>query len=133
MRSSRTLVNEFSVGKSGSDWNYPYVDPSNLARSVFNNPPKLFPVTYGDPEENVQSLADPAHMYDFIPNVSFGGIPGNATSISTQRETPNPVHSWAFSDNVSWVKSKHTFKFGLYPGRIRLQISAERPGLPGQL
>ena len=107
------LVNEFNMGKSGSDWNYAYVDPSNLARSVFNNPPTLFSKTYGDPK-NVQSLANPAHMYDFIPNVSFGSIPGSATSISTQRETPNPVHSWAFTDNISWVKSRHTFKFGLY-------------------
>ena len=107
------LVNEFNVGKSGSDWNYAYVDPSNLARSVFNNPPKLFPVTYGDPK-NVQSLADPSHMYDFIPNVSFGSIPASSTSITTARETPNPVHSWAFVDNMSWVKGKHTVKFGLY-------------------
>ena len=108
-----TLVNEINFGKAGGDWNYAYVDPSNLSRSVFNNPPKLFPVTYGDPK-NVQSLADPAHMYDFIPNVSFGSIPSSATSISTQREAPNPVHDYSGVDNVSWVKGKHTLKAGIY-------------------
>ena len=108
-----TLVNELNFGKAGSDWNYAYVDPSNLSRSVFDNPPKLFPVTYGDPK-NVQSLADPAHMYDFIPNVSFGSIPSSATSISTQREAPNPVHDYSGVDNVSWVKGKHTLKAGIY-------------------
>jgi hypothetical protein len=108
-----TLVNEFNAGKAGSDWNYAYIDPTNLNRSVFDNAPKLFNVTYGDPK-NVQSLADPAHMYDFIPNVSFGSIPSSATSVSTQRETPNPVHNWSFTDNISWVKGRHTFKFGMY-------------------
>ena len=53
-------------------------------------------------------------MYDFIPNVSFGSIPASSTSVSTQRETPNPVHNWSFVDNISWVKGKHTLKFGLY-------------------
>ena len=70
-----TVVNEFNIGKAGSDWNYAYVDPSNLVRSVFNNPPKLYPVTFNDPS-TVSSLdGSNLHMYNFIPNVSFGSIP----------------------------------------------------------
>ena len=109
---SPTLVNEFNLGKSGSDWNYSYIDPSKLSRSLFGNPPKLFPVTYDDPA-NVQSLTI-EHMFSFIPNVSFGSIPSSATSISLGRETPNPVHNWSIVDNVSKVAGKHNFKFGLY-------------------
>lgn len=114
-----TVVNELNFGKAGSDWNYAYVDPSNLARSVFGSsqtpggPPLLFNKTFGNPAD-VQSLADPAHMYDFIPNVSFGSIPSSATSVSTQRETPNPVHDYSGVDNISWVKGKHTLKGGIY-------------------
>ena len=113
------LVNEFNFGKAGSDWNYAYIDPSNLARSVFGStqdpagPPLLFNKTFGNPA-NVQSLADPSHMYDFIPNVSFGSIPSSATSISTQREAPNPVHDYSGVDNISWVTGKHTLKAGVY-------------------
>jgi len=109
-----TLVNEFNIGKAGSDWNYYYNDPSNLTRSVFGNPPKLFPVQYNDPS-TVQSLdGSNLHMYDFIPNVSFGSIPSSATSVSLGRETPNPVHNYSIVDNISWIKGKHTLKFGIY-------------------
>jgi hypothetical protein len=111
---SPTLVNEFNVGKAGSDWNYYYQDPTNLDRSVFGNPPKLFPVKFNDPSTVADT--DPAnlHMYNFIPNVSFGSIPSSATSVSLGRETPNPVHNYSIVDNVSWVKGKHALKLGIY-------------------
>ncbi len=109
-----TLVNETNVGKAGSDWNFYYIDPSNLDRSVFGNPAKLFPVKFNDP--STVSSVDPAnlHMYNFIPNVSFGSIPSSATSVSLGRETPNPVHNYSIVDNLSWVKGRHTLKMGIY-------------------
>jgi hypothetical protein len=109
-----TLVNEFNIGKAGSDWNYYYVDPSNLDRSVFGNPAKLFPVKYNDPA--TVSSTDPSnlHMYNFIPNVGFGSVPSSATAVSLGRETPNPVHNYSIVDNISWVKGKHTLKMGIY-------------------
>ncbi len=112
-----TVVNEFNIGKAGSDWNYAYVDPSNLVRTVFNNPPKLFPVKFNDPS-TVSSLdGSNLHMYNFIPNVSFSNssaTPANTTSVSLGRETPNPVHNYSIVDNISWIKGKHTLKFGIY-------------------
>ncbi|HEY4086917.1 MAG TPA: TonB-dependent receptor, partial [Bryobacteraceae bacterium] len=60
-----TLVNEFNVGKAGSDWNYYYNDPSNLVRSVFNNPPKLFPVDFNDPSTVSSLSGSNLHMYNF--------------------------------------------------------------------
>ncbi|HWB99673.1 MAG TPA: hypothetical protein VG672_23360 [Bryobacteraceae bacterium] len=109
-----TLVNEFNVGKAGSDWNYYYEDPSNLTRSVFGNPPKLYPVTYNDPSTVSSLSGSNLHMYDFIPNVSFGSIPSSATSVTLGRETPNPVHNYSIVDNISWIKGKHTLKMGIY-------------------
>jgi hypothetical protein len=109
-----TLVNEFNVGKAGSDWNYYYNDPSNLVRSVFNNPPKLFPVDFNDPSTVSSLSGSNLHMYNFIPNVGFGGVPSSATSVSLGRETPNPVHNYSFVDNISWIKGKHTIKAGIY-------------------
>ncbi|HVY92206.1 MAG TPA: TonB-dependent receptor, partial [Bryobacteraceae bacterium] len=109
-----TLVNEFNFGKAGSDWNYYYNDPSNLTRSVFGNPPKLYPVQFNDPS-TVSSLdGSNLHMYNFIPNVSFGSIPSSSTHVSLGRETPNPVHNYSIVDNISWIKGKHTIKTGIY-------------------
>ncbi|HVY93650.1 MAG TPA: TonB-dependent receptor, partial [Bryobacteraceae bacterium] len=109
-----TLVNEFNFGKAGSDWNYYYNDPSNLTRSVFGNPPKLFPVQFNDPSTVSSLSGSNLHMYNFIPNVSFGSIPSSATSVSLGRETPNPVHNYSIVDNISWIKGKHTIKAGIY-------------------
>ena len=109
-----TLVNEFNFGKAGSDWNYYYQDPSNLSRSVFNDPPKLFPVQFNDPSTVSSLSGSNLHMYNFIPNVSFGSIPSSATSVSLGRETPNPVHNYSIVDNISWIKGKHTIKAGIY-------------------
>ena len=102
------LVNEFNMGKSGMTGTTPISIPRIWPAPVFDNPPKLFPVTYGDPK-NVQSLTNPAHMYDFIPNVGFGSIPSKRDKrIHTTTRHPNLVHSWAFTDNVSWVKGVNT-------------------------
>lgn len=56
--------------------------------------------------------------YNFVPEMSFGGIP-SPPNLAIDRRTPIDAGDsrFHFSDNLSWVRGSHTTKFGVYVER----------------
>jgi hypothetical protein len=104
---SPSMFNDFVVGRSGGTWDYweqvsNAIDPSQLGPVT---PPLLFPKTWNAASQ----------LYDAIPSFSFGGgalpNPGSYGYGSAIRY--NPVHNDVYNDDLSWIKGKHSFKFGV--------------------
>lgn len=62
----------------------------------------------------------------FIPNASFGGVPGTAPTITYDGRTPIDAGDTrlTFTNNLSWTKGTHAFKFGTY---IERNFTSEGP------
>jgi Carboxypeptidase regulatory-like domain/TonB-dependent Receptor Plug Domain len=62
----------------------------------------------------------------FIPNASFGGVPGTAPTITYDGRTPIDAGDtrFTFVNNLSWTKGSHAFKFGTY---IERNLASEGP------
>jgi hypothetical protein len=113
---SPTLVNEFTIGKSWNTWsyystdNYKSEDRSVLGVSI----PALFPL----PTTNPTGASATNGYFNLLPQFQFGGTPSNAMSYTRSGssagnyENFNPI--WTFTDNLSKVINKHTFKAGIY-------------------
>src|SRR5215471_8426388 len=97
-----TLVNEFSVGWAG--WTEDQIYPSEWLAKLQRD---KIGMTLGQRFPNSNPL-------DLIPSVNFSGIDNAAR---TQWEGRFPMQdiasTWSFTDNISKVQGKHTFKAGL--------------------
>jgi Carboxypeptidase regulatory-like domain/TonB-dependent Receptor Plug Domain len=62
----------------------------------------------------------------FIPNASFGGVPGTAPTITYDGRTPIDAGDtrFTFVNNLTWTKGSHAFKFGTY---IERNLASEGP------
>jgi len=113
---SPTLVNEFTMGESWNTWSYYSTDNyKTMDRSLLPNIPTLFPL----PTTNPSGASPTNGYYNLLPEFQFGGSnPSNAmgyTRVGTSAgnyENFNPI--WTFTDNLSKVLSRHTFKAGVY-------------------
>jgi hypothetical protein len=59
-----------------------------------------------------KQLASPFPKGSAIPGLYFGGNSG-ITSISGAREERNPQGKYQIADNLTWIRGRHTMKFGL--------------------
>jgi hypothetical protein len=103
-----TTVNDFSVGYSWNTWDWSEVNPSQVAASLIGNPPQLF---------NHTSQAATCNGYNnYMPSFSFGSTPPNAVSFSVANSSCyyNANGIWTFTDNLSKVVGRQTFKLGVY-------------------
>jgi hypothetical protein len=114
---SPSMFNDFTTGRSGGTWDYweqtsNAIDPSQLACNGATGacgtgvtPPLLFAHNWNPANQ----------LYDAIPSFSFGGgslpNPGSYGYGSAIRY--NPVHNDVYNDDLSWIKGKHSFKFGI--------------------
>jgi hypothetical protein len=100
---SPTLVADFTLGVNQNKVLSEPVNPSEIARSRMANIPEFFPDTRNSNKEP-----------GFMPNVTFGGIPGSVPSMDKYaipyRNMNRNLESLA---NVSKVAGKHMLKFGM--------------------
>lgn len=120
------LVNEFTAGinsalQTTTPFNQAAIDDNN--RGKLGLGPTVLPVLFPDPKNGgAQSLT--ANPRDLIPNVTFGGgiaesyssnLP-NSPGFSFESRYPffGTDRDWTVTDNLSWVKGTHAFKFGIF-------------------
>src|SRR5262245_13966562 len=105
-----SLVNEASVGLRHSVENGPPVDESDLA--------KLQRSTYGFTLGQFNPQLNPLGI---LPRVTFGAPIQNAAEITYDGRTPlrGADTLISFTDTLSWIRGKHTFKTGVYVERAR--------------
>ncbi len=99
-----TVVNEFSftyriLGEIGSANSPSDFDPVVRAKRG---------VTLGQFDAKLNPL-------NFIPQLSFGGVP-NAANVSYDGRTPINAGDtrFTYTDNLTWTRGNHTYKFGAY-------------------
>jgi hypothetical protein len=131
---SPTLVNQATYNFSYNYFAYFAANPAEIARSLANGAsgtaqagqplPSLLPLHQIGPGPGGDMLAGPCNCSNgygsFLPNMNFGGIPPNAPNYAPgdiDYVNTNRIHQ--FSDNVTWIKSGHTLKAGIYVERNR--------------
>lgn len=112
---SPTLINEFTVGESWNTWSYYTTDGGKSQdRSLVPGAPVLFPI----PTTNPTGASPTNGYFNLLPQFSFGTPPSNSMSYTRSGTTAgnyenfNPI--WTYTDNLSKVVGKHSFKFGGY-------------------
>lgn len=112
---SPTVVNEINIGYSQARELGTLSDEFNLDNSRRDK--------YG--LQGLGQLFPSANPLKIIPQMTFGGLP-NAPSFTFDPRTPISAADerlW-ITDNLSWVRKNHTFKFGFY---YELNYSSEGP------
>jgi len=112
-----SMVNEASVGWSFNTWDQYPSDPAQLDRGLMNNPPHWFDEKSGAFAADTPNLPRPTmtagnqNLAFWVPGVSGG-------SAGTNPGYTMPYTNWDYvysiTDNVSWVKGKHSFKAGIF-------------------
>jgi hypothetical protein len=112
---SPTVVNEFSftyrvLGEIGAATGDNDFDP--VVRSKRG-------ITLGQFNPSINPLG-------FIPNASFGGVPGTAPNISYDGRTPIAAGDTrlTYVNNLSWTRGNHAYKFGVY---VERNLTSEGP------
>ncbi len=112
---SPTLINEFTVGKSWNTWSYYSLDDyKSIDRSLVNNPATLFPL----PTTNLPGSSKTNGYQNLMPQFQYGSPPSNSMSYTKNSTSAGAYENfntiWAFTDNLSKVMGRHTFKVGAY-------------------
>ncbi|MCC6344688.1 MAG: TonB-dependent receptor [Bryobacterales bacterium] len=106
---SPSMVNEFSAGAGHSMEQATPINDGDLKK--LNRAALGMTLAQFYPQNN---------PLNFIPMASFGGVPA-AADIGWDGRFP--MHgadtTFNFSDNFSWIRAKHTFKFGIFVDRGR--------------
>jgi hypothetical protein len=114
---SPTVVDEASFGRSFNTWDQYPSDPAQLDRGLVNNPPHWFDETKGDFATDNGSLPRPTlspgneNFAFWAPGIS-GGSAGTTPGYTMPYTNWNEIYS--ATNNVSWVKGKHSFKAGIF-------------------
>lgn len=106
---SPALLYEITLGKSFNIAGSRPLNPEAVSRSQVGDLPQLFPnkVTSSAATE----LADSRQM----PNITFGSPPSNPPSVTVNnKQHVNHNDTYDLTNNVSWVKSSHNVKAGIY-------------------
>jgi outer membrane receptor protein involved in Fe transport len=106
---SPTVVNEFSAG---------------LRHSIESNTidaDQLALIQRSKVGFKVGQLYPALNPFDVVPTASFTGVIPNGPSITYDNRFPlfGADTNFDFSDGLTWVKDKHTFKAGIYVNRFR--------------
>ncbi len=115
---SPTVVNEFTFGKSWNSWDYYPTDPSQLDRSRMANPPHWFDEKHPSFKNDGKRPGLPPGPQNFvvaIPGIYFGGgaTVGQVNGFNHgMRPYTNFNDIWTFGNNVSIIRSAHSFKTG---------------------
>jgi hypothetical protein len=107
------IVNEFGIGVFYSTESGPPEDDKALA-SIQRQNTGL---------RNLKQFAPQHNPYNLIPRVMFGTLQSNSASGLGQSDTPNITYdgrwpltgadtAFPISDNLTWTRGAHTFKFG---------------------
>lgn len=116
-----TLINEFTAGKSWSEWAWYTTDNyASEARTLEPSLPLLFPEPTTTINKEVVSTVNGYHA--LLPTFTFGGsgLPApayylrNSASAGAAEDFNN---YWTLQDNVSKVLGQHAFKAGFYGER----------------
>lgn len=114
---SPTLINEFTVGESWNTWSYYTTDGGKSQdRSLLPTPPALFPI----PTTAPAGASATNGYFNLLPEFQFGAVQSGASAMSFTRvgtsagnyENFNTI--WTFTDNISKIVGKHSFKAGVY-------------------
>ena len=131
---SPTLVNQATYNWSYNYFAYFAANPAEIARSLANGAPgtpqagqplpsllPLHPVGPGPGGDLLEGPCKCSNGYgSFLPNMTFGSIPPNTASYTPGNEDyVNTNRIRQFSDSLTWVKSGHTVKAGIYIERNR--------------
>ncbi len=115
-----SMVNEFTFGKSWNSWNWYASDPSQLDRKNMGNPPSWNDFAK-DPnfikDQNLKrpTLSPGSQNYAvYVPIVSFGAPTATQSGFSQTRPYTNWNDIYSFSNSVSYVRGRHSFKSGVY-------------------
>jgi hypothetical protein len=128
---SPTVVNEITLGTNYSIQSDFATNPEQIAknnRAALGLGPTVLPVLFPDPS-NGGAQSKHVNPYDLIPNVSFGGYTNENASVGGSGnqiqnapgygfESRYPFFGtdwdWTFTNDLSWVKGNHNFKFGVF-------------------
>jgi len=114
---SPTLINEFTVGESWNTWSYYTTDGGKSQdRSLLPSPPSLFPI----PTTTPTGASATNGYFNLLPEFQFGSVQSGASAMNFTRvgtsagnyENFNTI--WTFTDNISKIVGRHTFKAGVY-------------------
>jgi hypothetical protein len=113
---SPTMVNELVIGKGYTQWNWSFVDPSQVSRDKMGNPPHWYD------SSKLQQLvkSDPRFFAEYVPYVSFSGgqLPGSPSIgesvISDQEPRAAMDNTWTINDSISRLSGAHSLKAGIY-------------------
>ncbi len=114
---SPTLINEFTVGESWNTWSYYTTDGGKSEdRSLLPSPPSLFPI----PTTTPAGASATNGYFNLLPEFQFGSVQAGASAMNFTRvgtsagnyENFNTI--WTFTDNISKIVGRHSFKAGIY-------------------
>ncbi len=126
---SPTLVNQATYNFSYNYFAYFAAVPAEVARSLANGTqgtpqagqplPSLFPLHPLGPGPGGDLLSGPCNCSNgygsFLPQINFGAIPLNTPNYSPgDIDYINTNRIKQFSDNLTWIKGKHSIKAGIY-------------------
>ena len=105
-----TIVNEFNIGMVGEKELGPATNLFGRNQSNYFDPIKRSTLGF-----TLGQLYPSANTNDILPQAYFGGVPNGAYLNTEDRFPDNQGYPrFNLSDNLSWVRGPHTFKFGLY-------------------
>ena len=126
---SPTLVNQATYNFSYNYFSYYEEVPAEVARSLADGAPgtpqagqplpSLFPLHQPGPGLGGEMLEGPCNCSNgygrYLPSMSFGGIPPNTPSFAAgNADYVNTNRIKQFSDNLTWIKGRHSIKAGIY-------------------
>jgi hypothetical protein len=104
-----TATNEFSIGVVGEKERGPVPGPYPERAETYFDAVKRSKVGY-----TLGQFYGAGNPFGLIPQASFGGVP-NAANIAHDARLPGDqgYSRFSFADRYSWVRGRHTFKFGV--------------------
>ncbi|MEO8592796.1 MAG: carboxypeptidase-like regulatory domain-containing protein [Candidatus Solibacter sp.] len=124
-----TLVNQATYNFSYNFFAYLAANPAEIARSLADGAtgtpqagqalPSLLPLHTPGPGPGGEMLQGPCKCSNgyarFLPQMNFGNIPPNTASFNASDiDYANTNRIKQFSDNLTWIKGRHTIKAGIY-------------------
>ena len=126
---SPTLVNQATYNFSYNFFAYFAAVPAEISRSLADGAigtpqagqplPSLLPLHEPGPGPGGDLLEGPCKCSNgyarFLPSLNFGNIPPNTPSFAASDvDYANTNRIKQFSDNLTWIKGRHTIKAGIY-------------------
>jgi len=107
------MVNEFGTGFTGEQ-------EEGLPEAIFGRTTSNYfnPILRSTTGFGIPQFFPAANQYGIIPQADFNFVPGitGTPSLTSDPRLPDNqgYHRFHLTDNFTWIKGKHTMKFGLY-------------------